>query len=340
MHFMSLADAVLYLSRSNAANGLSSLTIGSHVTIFSIHRPISDEHSHKGLSPAFLGTALARLSASGYHFVSLDQVLQKPGDLPAKSVCFTMDDGYADQADHLAPVLIEHDAKPTFFVITDLLDRSDWPWDEKIAYLVGTSKERVLQGLGDFGFPESLSIEAPNLQDSVRRLLQRKGKELPAAEVPSLIAALSKACGVEVPPVPPRGYQAMSWDHARKLEQQGVRFAPHSRNHHITSQLSFDEAKQQFTGSWERLTEELANPAKIYCYPTGRPQDFSSEHERVLESLGYMGAVSFISQPLRLKNLETQRFRLPRIAFPDRLKDVYRYASWIEALRSFAHTAR
>jgi peptidoglycan/xylan/chitin deacetylase (PgdA/CDA1 family) len=337
---MPLSDAVLYLSRSNTAHGLSSLTIGSHVTIFSIHRPLSIEHSHQGISPAFLRTALERLKTAGYQFISLETMLDMPAAIRSKSVCITMDDGYADQAEYLAPILVEYDTKATFFVITDLLDNIDWPWDEKVTYVLGASKKRVIQGLQDYGLPETLSIETTVLQDSVRRLLQKKGKELPARDIPALIDTLSAACGVEVPGEPPNGYKAISWETARNLEQQGIRFAPHSRNHHITSQLSLEEAKQQFIGSWHRLKEELVSPSKIYCYPTGRSQDFGPQHEQVLASLGYLGAVSFISTPLRLKNVQEQRFRLPRIAFPNTLNAVFRYASWIEALRSFKGTYR
>lgn len=337
---MSLADTVLYLSRSNAAHSLSSLAIGSHITIFSLHRPISEDHSHKGISPAFLRTALDKLLSAGYCFASVEEVLQNPAALPPKSVCLTMDDGYADQAEHLAPILAEYKTKATFFVITDLLDRIDWPWDEKIAYLLGATRNKMVTGLERFGLPLNMSIETSTLQDSVRRLLQRKGKELNISEVSALIDTLSEACGIEAPHLPPRGYQAMTWDQARELEQAGIRFAPHSCNHHITTRQPMDAARQQFRASWERVVKELSNPAKVYCYPTGRPQDFATQHEEALAALGYLGAVSFISHPLRLKHLKEERFRLPRIAFPDTLGAVFRYASWIEALRSVKHLPR
>lgn len=337
---MSLSNTMSFLSRSSAAAGLSSLTIGSHVTIFSIHRPVSQEHNHRGLSPAFLRNALECLKTAGYNFVSLEEVLTRPNHLPPKPVCLTMDDGYADQAEYLAPILAEYNTKATFFLITDLLDGIDWPWDEKVAYLVGASRNTVLEGLERYGLPEKVSVESDNLQDSVRRLLQKKGKELPAAEIPALVDTLAKACGTEVPASPPRGYQALTWDKARELEKQGLRFAPHSKNHHITSRLSLDEASEQFAGSWRRLHEELQSPAKIYCYPTGRLTDFGPQHEQELASQGYLGAVSFVSTPLRMRHLQQQRFRLPRIAFPNTLTAVFRYASWIEALRSLAQPAR
>jgi peptidoglycan/xylan/chitin deacetylase (PgdA/CDA1 family) len=337
---LSLSTAMSYLSRSNTAAGLCSLTIGSHVTIFSIHRPVSAEHDHKGLSPDFLRAALEQLRAAGYRFVSLEDVLTQPDRLPGKSVCLTMDDGYADQAEVLAPILVEYKTRTTFFIITDFLDHIDWPWDEKVAYLLKASRNRVLEGLDAYGFSPKVSIETGNLQDSVRRLLQRKGKELPATQVSGLVDALAKACRIDVPPLPPRGYQPLSWERARQLEQQGIIFAPHSKNHHITSRLPMDEAMEQFAGSWRRLQEELANPAKIYCYPTGRLSDFGPQHEQVLASMGYLGAVSFVSTPLRVKHVQAQRYRLPRIAFPDTLAAVFRYASWIEAVRSLGYAPR
>lgn len=337
---LSLSSTLSFLSRSSAAAGLSSLTIGSHVTIFAIHRPVSQEHDHHGLSPAFLRTALERLKSSGYNFVALEEVLTRPGQLPPKPVCLTMDDGFEDQADLLAPILAEYETKATFFLITDFVDRIDWPWDEKVSYLVKASKNSVLEGLEPYGLPARMSIESGNLRDSVRRLLQKKGKELSAEEIPALVDTLAKACDIEVPALPPRGYQALTWDKARELEKQGLRLAPHSKNHHITSRLSLDEASAQFSGSWQRLQEELENPAKIYCYPTGRLTDFGPEHEQALASQGYLGAVSFVSTPLRMRHMQAQRYRLPRIAFPNTLTSVFRYASWIEALRSLAPPVR
>lgn len=330
---MAISHAVSYLSRSRAAHGLSKLAIGSHITIFSIHRPLSP--LHEGLSPEFLRTALEKLSAAGYHFVSLEDLLLNTSDLPPKSVCLTMDDGYQDQADLLAPILVEFDTKTTFFVITDLVDGLDWPWDEKVAYIMSSTQAKTLSGLEQFGLPSSLSLETPLMRRSLRRMLQQVGKELLATEVATFINALVAATEVELPQQPPEGYRPISWHQARALESQGMHFAPHSCNHHITSRLSMEEAQRQFSHSWQRLTEELTRPSKIYCYPTGRPQDFNGEHEQLLASMGYLGAVSFMSTPLRLKQLHAQRYRLPRIAFPDRMENVFRYASWLEALRSF-----
>lgn len=332
---MAISHAVSYLSRSKAAHGLSKLTIGSHITIFSIHRPLSPHHQHQGISPEFLRTALEKLTAAGYNFVSVEDLLLGSSPLPPKSVCLTMDDGYRDQAELLAPILMEFETRTTFFIITDLVDGLDWPWDEKIAYIMSATQAKTLNGLERYGLPASISVETPLMRRSMRRMLQQLGKELPAGEIVAFIDALVTAAAVDVPVEPPEGYQAISWDQARALEAQGMHFAPHSCNHYITSRLSMEEAQRQFSHSWHRLNEELSSPRKIYCYPTGRPQDFNSEHEKALATQGYLGAVSFMSTPLRLKQLHTQRYRLPRIAFPDRMENVFRYASWLEALRSF-----
>src|SRR5690606_26195988 len=99
---------------------------------------------------------------------------------------------------------------------------------------------------------------------------------------------------------PPQGYQAITWNQARELELQGMHFAPHSCNHHITSRLTMKEAQRQFCHSWQRLKEELTSPRKIYCYPTGRAQDFNADNEQTLVSLGYMSAVCFMPSPLCL----------------------------------------
>ena len=47
--------------------------------------------------------------------------------LPERSVAFTVDDGFADQFEHLAPIFSQYDVPLTCFVITGMLDGILWP---------------------------------------------------------------------------------------------------------------------------------------------------------------------------------------------------------------------
>jgi peptidoglycan/xylan/chitin deacetylase (PgdA/CDA1 family) len=74
------------------------------------------------------------LRAYGYRTVSpydLYRAMAGVGELPARSVILTFDDGYADNYNNVFPVLKRHGFTATFFVITDMIGhRGYMTWPE------------------------------------------------------------------------------------------------------------------------------------------------------------------------------------------------------------------
>jgi len=103
--------------------------------IFMLHRITAHEQQAEGkIDPDHLRNCLQYLHKNNYTCISLEQLilsLQHNKPLPAKTVCFTMDDGYIDQAQIAAPIFLEFNCPLTFFVITEMLDHTAWPWDGK-----------------------------------------------------------------------------------------------------------------------------------------------------------------------------------------------------------------
>jgi len=309
---------------------------GQHLTIFTLHRPASDSHPFSGTHIEHLENCLKYLVSHDYTFLSFQEVLQGSRDglkLPRKSVCFTLDDGHRDQGTQLLPLLTKYGCKPTFFLISDLIDGKDWPWDEKLNYLIQNATSQV-----------SLSHEAETFQlncsneyhkRNSRHILLNFAKNLSADGIAVLTQSLALQLNLDIPALPPTGYEALNWNSVREWEQKGVDFAPHSCSHHIFSHLSSSAVAYEIEHSWARLAEELENPKKIFCYPTGRAQDFTAAHEAELSRQGFEGAASSISTPLKIDRIEPQRFRIPRISLPNTLDEFVRYVSWVEVARSY-----
>jgi Polysaccharide deacetylase. len=326
------------LACSDWLNRLTSSLAGQCVTIYTLHRAAMPSHPHLGTDPALLDKALHELRENGFTFISLEDVIKAGVDgapLPEKAICFTLDDGYSDQADLLTPILLRHGAKPTFFVITDMLDGISWPWDEKITYVLEeTQKDEIPNPFMHFhGHQKILPLGTAKDKTKARRYLQVTAKELPQRKVQSFLEQLAMYNEVVIPCKPPAPYQAMTWDDARKLEAEGAYFAPHSCDHSIFSRLTTEESEYQIKQSWSRLENELRKPVKIFCYPTGRLQDFTVEQMHYLEKQGFLGAVSFVSKPCKIRTIPNELFKLPRIALPNKLSTIKRYASWIERVR-------
>ncbi len=309
------------------------------IPIFMLHRIAEHKHSpdENGMNADHLRQCLEYLKENNYTFISLEQLVLAVNEnksLPSKSVCFTMDDGYIDQAQIAAPIFLEYDCPITFFVITGMLGQTVWPWDAKISWIIGSSKKSSIE---DSDIVKQLNINKNEVNNKreFRRAIQNAIKILDAEEIPDIVQRLAHAAGVTVPTVPPANFQPMSWDIARELENLGIRFAPHSVSHNILSRLSQKSMEQEVEQSWKLISNELNNPLKVFCYPNGRQIDFGQREITALQKAGYLGAVS--TTPDFVMNDKKSRenvFSLPRLSLPDNMIDFIQYCSWMEGVRS------
>ncbi len=223
---------------------------------------------------------LHRLRELGVPLVRLDQILDGVlgrANLPPLSVCFTLDDGYLDQAEQLVPVLLEHGISPTLFVITGFLDGQLWPWDAQAReFFRGCSQRSLEIRVGDRCLKYDTSTE-----DSQRALL-----------LSALAAAVGAAAGAPVP----SHHRPMSWHRARELERLGVQFGSHSVSHCVFSRVPTEKATSELQVSRRRIIEELQRPSPVLAWPIGRQVDFSERDLKIACAVGYAATVDLTSR--------------------------------------------
>lgn len=307
------------------------------VPIFMLHRISQPGKSDTGkISPAHLRNCLDYLLDNGHTLVSLETLilaLKHNQKLPLKPVVFTMDDGYTDQAEIASPIFLEYDCPLTFFIITGMLDQVLWPWDAKVSWIIESSTKPSLERCA---VVKSLNLKLDNniSKRTLRRSIQGALKKIDAKIIPDVLQQLANDAGVTIPDDPPPSYQPMTWDMARKLENQGIRFAPHSTSHNILSRLSQQSMEKEILNAWQNINNELKNPLKVFCYPTGRPIDFGQREIEVLKGTGYLGAVSTTPGFSRCESSAgDQIYSLPRLALPDNMTDFIQHCSWIESAK-------
>ncbi len=322
---------------SRPVTALATRLFGYGTPVFMLHRmALHGAYSSGKLSPGHLRSCLQYLIDNRYSFVSLEQLilaLQNEQSLPPKSVVFTMDDGYTDQAQIAAPIFREFDCPLTFFVITGMLDQALWPWDAKIAWMIETTNKTSLKTMisGEY---LNLSLKDERSRRLARRLIQGIIRETGPADIPMILSQLSLDTDVALPDHPPDAYSPITWDTARQLEGMGIQFAPHSVTHNTLSRLSETSLDHEIKHSWQTLKKELVNPLKVFCYPTGRAIDFGEREIAVLVRNGFLGAVTAMPgfyQPEY--NPGKQLFRLPRFGLPDSMEDFIQYCTWIEYVK-------
>ena len=307
-----------------------SILRGEALPIFLLHRMAQPDVGINGHTPEQLDDILGGLRTRGFSFVSVVDLLnaaESRSSLPSDAVCFTMDDGYWDQAEVAAPVFLAHRVPLTIFVVTDLLDRIAWPWDAQVAHAIQTARP------GKYSFPIGTSQLEIDIRDDLARLRTRREfqdlcRRVPDESRAGLLTGLFTALDVDLSGQPPRQFRGMTWEAARRLERAGVTFGPHTRTHRILSRLSIEEARGEIAGSWKRLAEELQSPVRVLAWPVGRSGDYGVPELQLAADLGFKvtlsaggeyGAMGWSSDHGRAEN---EAVVLSRVGLPRSLSDV------------------
>jgi peptidoglycan/xylan/chitin deacetylase (PgdA/CDA1 family) len=146
--------------------------------------------------PEILAAQLALLRREGFTtltFSRLVAALRRGGDLPARAIVLTFDDGYADFHRDALPLLVEHGAVATVFITTgwvhDARERAGTPPDRMLSWRqidevsatveIGAHSHThaQLDQLSNVALQRELSLSKTLLED-------RLGKEVPALAYP------------------------------------------------------------------------------------------------------------------------------------------------------------
>jgi peptidoglycan/xylan/chitin deacetylase (PgdA/CDA1 family) len=132
------------------------------------------------VTPQAFARQIEWLAAQGYVFLTMAElrIHWQAGTLPRNSVALTFDDGYADNLLNALPVLQQHNAKATIYVVVDRHDR-DWSTYKKAHHNSGElAQERkltdaqiqqlVASGLIEIGSHTLTHANLPTLDDATR----------------------------------------------------------------------------------------------------------------------------------------------------------------------------
>ena len=309
-----------------------------YATVFMMHRFRDGEPGATGVDVTQLRKSLAYLRKNAYELISLEELMRRldgRGPRLRGAVAFTVDDGYLDQAELGAPVFAEFDCPVTTFVTTGFLDGTLWLWWDKIEYIFErTRRSSLAVQLGETTLRYDLDTEfspAASCADFVERC-----KSVPDAEKHLAISRLAEEANVDLPDGAPAKYAPMTWEHVRRCEEQTMAFGAHTVSHPILSQAQPEKARTEIEESWRRVREEARNPVPIFCYPSGRVDDFGAREIETLERLGFLGALSAeagFADPLSFQRGPQRRFEISRMPFPEDLSVIAQYAGGIERFK-------
>jgi len=253
----------------------------SALRVLTYHR-IGRQEESPGQSPATLSAsaesfaAQMRMIAARFHPVSLEQVLASldGGEaLPSRAVLVTFDDATECFGRSAWPILRSLRVPATLFVPTAFpeSDREFW-WD---------TLYRLVEAAGS-----DASSGSSRWIDSATRLLQTPWGELPVAtaaerrqtwrrladafhqgpfeEAVRWLRAAAAEGGLEA-----RRSPVLAWSELRKLRDEGVALAPHTRTHPPLTAVAGDVLNAELTGARDDLRRELGASWPATAYPGG-----------------------------------------------------------------------
>lgn len=214
-----------------------------------------------------------------YDVVSMQDLLDaRRGQvrLPRRSLLLTFDDGYADFATTVWPMLRARSLPATVFVPTGYPARPErWFWWDRLSELLhaASGRESIATPIGELPMRD----EADRRSAFAR--LRTHAKEAGLAATDEFLTGLSRELGV-----PDGSGLTMDWETVGRLAAEGATVAPHTRDHPILTELPDDELDAQLSGSMADLRAEIGEVLPCFAYPSGAHDD---RVVRATEAAGY-----------------------------------------------------
>jgi peptidoglycan/xylan/chitin deacetylase (PgdA/CDA1 family) len=250
--------------------------------------------------------------------------------LPERAVAVTFDDGYADNLEVAAPILLEHGIPATLFVATELVDSGGplW-WDELASLLLERAQLPATLTLSScngrwWSIPP---VAADELRAAVSthpwearpgtrlRVFYEVWLALRALDAPTREAALEEIADWADAPRP-SGRVLLTWDRLREFDAlPGFGLGAHTLTHPALPSCSTEDARAEIAGSADRLRERVGVEVEQFAYPFGA---WDQGLVRLIAELGFRAAyttdghaISWSSPPHALPRVPAES-RSPR----------------------------
>ena len=254
--------------------------------------------------------------------------------LPERAVAVTFDDGYADNLEVAAPILLEHSIPATLFVATDLIDSGGPLWWDELAWLLlepaRLPPTLMLSSCDGRQWPiprlpadQRWSAEtAPSPWEAEPKTRLRAFYDvwlaLRALDAQTREAALEEIAAWADSPRP-RGRVLLTWDQLREFSRlPGFGLGAHTLTHPALPDCSPEDARAEIAGGADRLREQVGVEVKQFAYPFGA---WNQSIARLVADLGFRAAyttdgnaISWSSSPHALARVPAEGQGPPEFA--------------------------
>jgi peptidoglycan/xylan/chitin deacetylase (PgdA/CDA1 family) len=237
-----------------------------------------------------IDTLVQSVRRAGWDIIGLDDI---PARLDQRNtrrfVCFTFDDGYADNYTLALPVFRQHQAPMAVYIATGFLTRSVLYWWGALEALVWTSDTVDVPGLNGAlptRLPAVTLAEKRAAYDALDELGHQAGERFFDAMQPQWQQA-----GID-----PRALlnrDALTVEQARALAADPlVTIGAHTITHPRLAKLVAHEAEREIAGSRAALEQTLGTAVRHFAYPFGGANACGPREFEMAAQAGFRTAVT------------------------------------------------
>ncbi|MDO9415756.1 polysaccharide deacetylase family protein [Pararhizobium sp.] len=286
-----------------------------------------DPNGHLEITPEFLDAAILTLKRDGYRFVALSDLPSYLGrERPQQPIaCFTLDDGYRDNAEFAQPVFTDHRVPFTVFVTEGFIDKTHTMWWETLEALLAKA------GVIDFDFGAGpVSIPAGTVREKIEAFDRISAFIMTGDETAAInqLNVVARSHGID----PELIVERLT---LRAAELESLVLNPlaelgaHTVSHRALARLAEDEAREELRRSADRVQAITGKRPTCLAYPYGDGHSVSTREHRIARDLGFEIAVT--TRPGTLcDGAIAGPTNLPRIS----LNGSYQKAEYVAALAS------
>jgi peptidoglycan/xylan/chitin deacetylase (PgdA/CDA1 family) len=284
--------------------------VGSIVMLHRVAESTSNVLGGLTISVALLDRFIRYVRRSGYDIVTLDDVYRglQLGCRDRRFICFTFDDGYADNYALALPIFRRHGIPMTIYVASGFIDRSaSYWWGALEQVLLRNDQVTISDGASSSIYALRTFAEKNAAYDA---LTARAHRDMHAF-LPVLEDLFRRS---KVNPVDVLDQAALTICQARELAAEPlVEIGAHGLTHRPLSHLAFDEARREIVESRAKLQDWLEAEVSHFAYPYGSPRDCGNREFVLTREAGFRTATTTRDGNVYARN-QHDLFSLPRLA--------------------------
>jgi tetratricopeptide (TPR) repeat protein len=202
-------------------------------------------------------------------------------ELSQPCVIITFDDGYLDNYTLAYPILKYHEVPAILFVATQMVNARQIPWWDTIAYLIKQCAKPCIDHAGQ-------QVMLGNQKSEAIAFFQLQMKQAPYEHTKYLLAELSEACEVALPPPEVQDKEILTWDQIREMARNGIAIGSHTHSHRVLATLGSSAQKEEMILSKLIIEENIGQPVLSISYPVGELHYITADTSIIAESTGYL----------------------------------------------------